>query len=91
MEDAPAHSAQLDFSDWGTQEFFEITRQKHKRAFILQMHEQMLQCLIEFAEKQKFEKLLAKCRAASDGLPTERIPLPKKIPRYIESWMTNNI
>jgi len=88
-EDVNAYVEELDFDDWGSQRFFEITRQKHKRTFIQIMHEQMLQSFIRFGEKQKYEKLRITCQRALRKLPKEHVPFPKGIPNYIQSWQTS--
>ena len=88
-EDVDAYVEELDFDDFGSQRFFEITRQKHKRAFIQGMHEQMLQSFLRFGETQKYEKLRRTCQHALSNLSTEHIPFPKRIPNYIQSWQTS--
>lgn len=82
------HSEELDYDNWGTQEFFELVRQKHKRSFVQHFHEEMLKDLIRFADTASYERLKASCERALAGLSTERIPLPKPIPEYIDSWRT---
>lgn len=90
-EDIDAYAEELDFNDWGSQRFFEITRQKHKRAFIQTMHECMLQSFIKFAVTQKYEKLQNKCQLALSKLSKEHVPFPKLIPNYIQSWRTTSM
>ena len=89
LEDPDAHKAERDFAKWGTQEFFELMRQKHKRQFIYILHQQILEHLIGFADTVGYGRLKANCERALAVLPTERIPLPKPIPDYINSWRTN--
>lgn len=86
LEDPEAHNEEPDFDEWGTQEFFELTKQKHKRRFIQHFHEAMLEGLIGFADTVSYGDLKESCERALAGLPTERIPLPKSIPNYINSW-----
>lgn len=89
LEDPKAHSVELDFDMWGTHEFFVLTKQKHKRRFIQHFHEEMLNELIGFADTVSYERLKSNCVQALAGLSSERIPLPKPIPNYINSWRTH--
>lgn len=90
LEDPAAHKEEPDFDEWGTQKFFELIRQKHKRMFIQQLHEMMLKDIIQFADQVGYGRLKANCERALAGLPTESIPLPKRIPDYINSWHVNH-
>lgn len=86
LEDPGAYRAEPDFSLWGTQEFFELTRQKHKWALIRIQHKQMLNSAVIFADKVGYARLSDACRAAKERFSSEMIPLPKSIPDYIDSW-----
>lgn len=89
MEDTEAYQAEPDFDQWGTQAFFELTRQKHKHKLVKLMHELALQGLITFGKSADYARLLSHCDRMLLNLPKERIPLPKSIPDYINSWQTS--
>ncbi len=82
-EDVDAYQAELDYSQAGSQEFFDVIRQKHKRAFVLQMHEAMLTELIGYADRVGYAKMKAKLEATLKQLPKEGMPLPKPVPAYL--------
>lgn len=86
VEDPNAYLVEPDFSQAGTQEHFELMRQKHKYYLVKIMHEDMLRGVKEFADKVGYGSLSNACQRAIDQIPFERIPLPKPIPDYIESW-----
>lgn len=83
MEDVDSYAADLDYRQAGSEEFFNIVRQKHKRLFVLMMHESMLTTLARFADSVGYVKLKIKLETMLKQLPKERIPLPKPIPDYI--------
>ena len=64
-------------------EFFNLIRQKHKRMFVLSMHESMLKGLINYAESVGYTKLKAKLENTLEQLPREAIPMPKPVPDYL--------
>jgi hypothetical protein len=86
IEDPVAYETAPDFSKYGTKEYFELTRQKHKYSLVRTMHDLMLKSMKSFADKAGYTKLGADCQEAQDRFSKERIPLPKAIPEYIESW-----
>lgn len=86
LEDPGAYRAEKDFSLRGTQEFFELIRQKHKWALIRIQHQRMLDSALTFADKVGYASLSKACRAAKERFSSEMIPLPKSIPDYIDSW-----
>lgn len=88
MEDTEAYQEEPDFDEWGTQAFFELTRQKHKHKLVKLMHEVALKGLITYAKSVGYTRLLSHCDRMLLNLPKERIPLPKSIPDYIESWQS---
>jgi hypothetical protein len=88
LEDPDAYMAEPDFAQWGTQAFFELTRQKHKRRLVMAMHEAALTNLITFANSVGYQRLNANCGRMLLNLPEERVPVPKPIPDYIISWQT---
>ena len=88
LEDPDAYMAEPDFAQWGTQAFFELTRQKHKRRLVMAMHEAALTNLITFANSGGYQRLNANCGRMLLNLPEERVPVPKPIPDYIISWQT---
>ncbi|TOC18911.1 hypothetical protein CGJ90_22985, partial [Vibrio parahaemolyticus] len=83
MEDADAYKAVIDYEKAGTEEFFNIIRQKHKRAFVWMMHEKMLKELAKLADQLGYENLKAKVENTLSQLPKEAIPAPKPVPDYI--------
>lgn len=90
MEDVYSYKVDLDYSQAGTRKFFEIINQKHKRMFVLNMHETMLTKLASFANSVGYIKLEAKVETMLERLPKEAIPLPKPIPSYIldtQNWL----
>lgn len=82
-EDVDAYQAELDYSQAGSLEFFNLIRQKHKRMFVLSMHESMLKGLIDFAESIGYIRLKAKLENTLEQLPREAIPMPKPVPNYL--------
>ena len=83
MEDPAAYKADLDMAQAGTQELFDLIRQKHKRAFVLTMHKAMLTELIDYAGHVGYVKLKAKVKHMLERLSKEAVPMPKPIPDYI--------
>ncbi len=83
MEDSDAYSAELDYEKVGSEEFFKLIRQKLKRQFIWEMHNDMLDELYNLADSLQYLKLKEKVKAIKDGLPKEGIPMPKPVPDYI--------
>ncbi|HDY7990581.1 TPA: hypothetical protein ACGUVV_005076 [Vibrio vulnificus] len=81
--DADAYKAVIDYEKAGTEEFFNIIRQKHKRAFVWMMHEKMLKELAKLADQLGYENLKAKVENTLSQLPKEAIPAPKPVPDYI--------
>ena len=53
------------------------------------MHGTMLERTKVFADKVGYQKLSDTCKKTLDRLPKEPIPLPKTIPKYIDSWLNN--
>lgn len=83
MEDADAYKAEIDYEKAGTEEFFNVISQKHKRAFVWMMHEKMLEELAKLADQLGYENLKAKVENTLSQLPKEVIPVPKPVPDYI--------
>jgi len=83
MEDFAAYKAVPDYGQAGTEEFFNLIRQKHKRQFVFTMHQTMLTQLIDYAGGVGFLKLKAKVETLLNQLPKEAVPMPKPIPDYI--------
>ncbi|MGL1957834.1 MAG: hypothetical protein OCD00_11025 [Colwellia sp.] len=83
IEDSEAHQADLDYGQSGSIEFFNLIRQKHKRQFVWDMHNAMLDELHSLAETLEYTKLMERVKNIKTGLPKERIPMPKKVPNYI--------
>jgi hypothetical protein len=88
LEDPVAYRTEPDFSQWGTQEFFELIRQQHKRTLAMTMHEGMLQDMASYAASVGYERLKTLCEKLLAARTNERIPLGKPIPDYINSWRT---
>jgi hypothetical protein len=86
MEDPEAYEAEPDFDRWGTQAFFELIKQKHKHRLVSVMHEVGLKNLIAYAHSVGYARLKVSCERMLANLSKERIPLPKPIPAYIDSW-----
>lgn len=82
-EDPAAYAAEVDYEQAGTPEFFNIIRQKHKRSFVMTMHENMLKELIDYAGSVGYGKLRVKLETTLERLPKESIPLPKAVPAYL--------
>ncbi|QIM50784.1 hypothetical protein [Hydrogenophaga crocea] len=82
-EDPAAYAAEVNYERAGTPEFFELIRQKHKRSFVLAMHENMLKKLIDYAAGVGYARLKTKLETTLNQLPREAIPLPKAIPAYL--------
>lgn len=82
-EDIDAYRADLDYDQAGSLEFFNLIRQKHKRMFVLSMHEGMLNELINYAGSVGYGKLKASVEKAFKQLPKEAIPMPKPVPDYL--------
>lgn len=87
LEDPDAYRAEPDMNQWGTQAFFELTKQKHKRSFVLTMHQVALRELKQYADEVGYRRLFDLCDRLESGLSKERVPMPKSIPDYIPSWM----
>ncbi|WP_252039115.1 hypothetical protein [Vibrio sp. SCSIO 43133] len=83
MEDPDAYKAEIDPENVATEESFNLIRQKHKRAFVLIMHEAMLEQIIKLADHLGYENLKAKSESMLSQLPKEVIPTPKPVPDYI--------
>jgi hypothetical protein len=83
MEDTEAYEAKLDYEQFGTIEFFNVVRQKHKREFVWKMHNVMLNKLSSLADCLDYKKLKAKVKVIQNALPKEIIPMPKPVPNYI--------
>ncbi len=83
MEDPQAYEADLDYEQSGTDEFFNLIRQKHKRQFVLATHSAMLNQLIDYAGAVGYLKLKAKVEITLKRLSKEAVPMPKPIPDYI--------
>lgn len=88
LEDPVAYQTEPDFSQWGTQEFFELIRQKHKHTLVMAMHKDMLKDMISYAASVGYERLKTHCERSLTVLHKEQIPLGKPIPDYINSWRT---
>lgn len=88
LEDPVAYKTEPDFEQYGTQAFFDLTRQKHKRSLVVTMHETALKNMISYADSVGYGRLKATCERMLLNLPKERIPMPKPIPDYIDSWQT---
>jgi hypothetical protein len=88
LEDPVAYKQDPDFREYGTQSFFELTRQKHKRSLVVAMHEAALENLISYADSVGYGRLKTACERMLQNLSKERIPMPKPIPDYIDSWQT---
>lgn len=86
LEDLEAYRTEPDYSLYGTQAFFEHTRQRHKRALVLFTHTNMLKACLKFAEEVGYAGLGEACKEALERQATERIPMPKYIPDYINNW-----
>lgn len=89
MEDPIAYKANPFDYEFGSQEYFEIVKQQHKRNYILVMHEQGFQTLMQFAHKVGYTKLEIKLKLILSMLPKERVPMPKHIPDSVPSWRQN--
>lgn len=83
MEDIESYKANLDYSQAGTEAFFNIIRQKHKYFFVLSMHQTMLTKLVSFADSVGYIKLKSKIETMSQQLSAESVPLPKPVPSYL--------
>lgn len=83
MEDVDSYKAELDHSQAGTETFFNIVRQKHKRLFVWMMHETMLTELVSLAGSLGYVKFKKMVETLLKLLPKEAIPFPKPIPDYI--------
>ncbi|GEM_PF-1869238 len=83
LEDIESYSAKLDYAKYGSEEFFALIKQKHKRDFVWMMHNVMLNDMHKLAKKLKYEKLEGKVKETKRVLPKEVIPMPKAIPEYI--------
>ena len=53
------------------------------------MNQLALNGLSSYAKSVSYTRLLAYCDRMLLNLPRERIPLPKSIPDYINSWQTS--
>lgn len=82
-EDVDSYEAELDYGQAGALEFFNIIRQKHKRMFVLSMHEGMLNELIDYAGSVGYGRLKAGVENTLKQLPKEAIPMPKPVPDYL--------
>jgi hypothetical protein len=83
LEDPDAYQAELDYGQFGTTEFFNLIRQKHKRQFVWEMHNAMLDELHRLAEALEYTKLMERVKTIKTGLPKEVIPMPNRVPNYI--------
>lgn len=83
MEDPDAYQAELDFGQFGSIDFFNIIRQKHKRTFVWDMHNAMLEKLHNLSEALGYTNLKERINTIKTELPKESIPLPKEVPNYI--------
>jgi hypothetical protein len=86
MEDPAAYKLEPDFAQWGSQSFFELIRQKHKRSFVRHMHQIALESLVAYGGVVGYTRLKANCERMLLNLPREVVPMPKPIPDYIDSW-----
>lgn len=87
MEDSKAYETDPFDYEYGSEEFFALTKQKHKRQYIVTMHELTLKSMIEYAQKLKYAKLDRKASYLLSVMTKERIPMPKYIPESVPSWM----
>jgi hypothetical protein len=87
MEDLDAYGADPYEYDFGSIEHFEIMKQQHKRTYVHMLHEMWLTATIEFSKKVNYTKLEKRAEHLLGALSKERVPLPKRIPDHIRSWM----
>lgn len=83
LEDPDAYKAELDYGKFGTTEFFHLIRQKHKRQFVWEMHNAMLDEVHTLSDALDYTKLMKRVKTIKTGLSKEVIPMPKLIPKYI--------
>lgn len=83
MEDPDAYKADIEYGGAGSMEFFNLIRQKHKRQFVLTMHQHMLTELVDYAISVGQKKLKAKVEHTLNHLSKETVPMPKPVPDYI--------
>ncbi|CDY78878.1 hypothetical protein BGLT_01609 [Caballeronia glathei] len=89
LEDLDAYRADPYEYDFGSTEQFNILKQQHKRIYVQMLHEMWLSATVKFAKKVNYPKLEKRAAHLLEGLPKERVPLPKQIPAHIRSWMQN--
>lgn len=82
-EDVDAYFNGVDYGEVGRDGFFNHIRQKHKRSFVLSMHEGMLNELVKYASSVGYKKLKARVETALEQLPKEAVPTPKPVPGYL--------
>lgn len=90
MDDPDAYKAAKtlwDDYEFGSEDGFKVIQQKHKREFILMMHNHALDSLVEFSKKYNYKKLEKRATFLLSTISKENIPTPKIIPNYIPSWM----
>lgn len=83
MEDPAAYRAKLEDLEKGTDAYDALYRQKHKRDYVLTMHQVMLVKAMKYADRVGYAKLKAACTEALVRLPKERVPPPRPVPDYI--------
>lgn len=83
MEDPAAYKAKLEDLEKGNDAYDALHRQKHKRTYVLIMHQVMLAKAIKYANKVGYANLKAACEEALARLPKEHVPLPRRVPDYI--------
>ena len=83
LEDPAAYKAKLEDLEKGTDAYDALYRQKHKRDYVLTMHQVMLAKAMKYADKVGYAKLKAACAEALVRLPKEHVPLPRRVPDYI--------
>lgn len=87
MEDLDSYAADPYEYDFESVEQFEILKQQHKRTYVHILHEKWLTATTEFSKKVNYTKLEKRAAHLLRALSKERVPLPKKIPDHIPSWM----
>ena len=71
-------------------DYCETVIQKHKRDFIVIMHQRCLDDVGKACATAGLIKLERLCNRLSSNITKEGVPLPNTIPEYIPSWMTDN-
>ncbi|WP_339461293.1 hypothetical protein [Pseudomonas sp. EA_105y_Pfl2_R69] len=90
LEDVESYHTDPFDLEFMSPDYCDVVIQKHKRDFIVIMHQRCLESIEKLCAIMGLTKLGKLCNKLSHSINKEGVPLPNAIPDYIPSWMTDS-